>query len=399
MTASTSLLARVYGALHRRFLWLLVGAYVLAVVWSAGGHWFHRATLGQASLFGHPLRIDLSSLLLAALLFVAGTGLQVERLLGLVRNPLPLGLGLLGNLGVPLLFVLVLAAAARGCGLGVQSQALVAGLALIASVPVAASSAVWSHRAEGDLALSLGLVALSTCLSPLATPAVLALLGCVAAGDAVEGVRQLSGWQTGLFLAVFVMLPTLAGVAVRLLLGAGRVGRLKPGTGLLSLAALLLLNYGNTAAALPHLHGQAGWVFLTVTLAAVAALCALNFTAGWALARLSGADRGTERSLIFGLGMNAGGPGLVIASTALAHLPGAVLPVILYTLAQHLAAGAVDRWLQRHAPEPGPDLAPGTGRRRRRAACPTLVRGRLCADTVIRGPRAPRQATLLGPLW
>lgn len=344
MDERVTVLNRVSEALHRYFLWLLVGAYALAALFPGGGLWFRRATLGQAVLLGQSLELDLSRLLLATLLFTAGLGLQAERLRGLLRNPSLLGLGLLGNLTAPLLFVLVVAGGARCCGLAGEAQALVAGLALIASVPVAASSATWSQKAGGDLALSLGLVSFSTCLSPLVTPAVLALLGLVAPGEAVEGVRALAGWRTGLFLAVFVMLPTLAGAGTRLL-GAERVRRVRRVTGLLSLGSLLLLNYGNTAAALPRVWGQTGWAFPAVTLAAVLALCTFSFTAGWAIARLGGADRAAERALMFGLGMNAGGPGLVLASTALGGLPGAVLPVILYTLTQHLAAGVVDRWL------------------------------------------------------
>lgn len=60
-------------------------------------------------------------------------------------------------------------------------------------------------------------------------------------------------------------------------------------------------------------------------------------------ARLTGADAGGRAALMSGLGMN-NGTGLVLASTTLAALPRAVLPVIAYDLAQHLAAGLVDRW-------------------------------------------------------
>ena len=54
-------------------------------------------------------------------------------------------------------------------------------------MPVAGSSTAWSQNANGDLVLSLGLVVLSTCLSPLATPAVLEAVGWVASGGAGVG--------------------------------------------------------------------------------------------------------------------------------------------------------------------------------------------------------------------
>ena len=83
--------------------------------------------------------------------------------------------------------------------------------------------------------------------------------------------------------------------------------------------------------------------FLAVTLAIVVGLCVLAFAAGWAIARLLRADRDQRTSLMFGLGMNNNGTGLVLASMALADHPRVMLPIIFYNLVQHLVAGAVDR--------------------------------------------------------
>jgi hypothetical protein len=63
---------------------------------------------------------------------------------------------------------------------------------------------------------------------------------------------------------------------------------------------------------------------------------------------------------MFGLGMNNNGMGLVLASVALAHLPGVMLPALLYTLVQHVVAGVVTVLNRRLAVAPRPDLAPAT---------------------------------------
>lgn len=48
--------------------------------------------------------------------------------------------------------------------------------------------------------------------------------------------------------------------------------------------------------------------------------------------------------------MNNNGTGLVLAAAALPHLPGVLLPVIFYNLAQHVVAGIADRLADRGNP-------------------------------------------------
>ena len=60
------------------------------------------------------------------------------------------------------------------------------------------------------------------------------------------------------------------------------------------------------------------------------------------IARLLGVSRSDQIALMFGLGMNNNGTGLVLASMALADHPRVLLPIIFYNLVQHLVAGTVD---------------------------------------------------------
>jgi BASS family bile acid:Na+ symporter len=62
------------------------------------------------------------------------------------------------------------------------------------------------------------------------------------------------------------------------------------------------------------------------------------------------ANPSQQISLMFGLGMNNNGTGLVLVSMALAQYPRVMLPVIFYNLIQHLVAGFVDSvWCRKAA--------------------------------------------------
>ena len=140
-----------------------------------------------------------------------------------------------------------------------------------------------------------------------------------------------------------------------------------------------MLNYSNASVSLPWTVADPDWDFLVLTLAMVVGLCVVAFGSGWSLARLLRADAAQRTSLMFGLGMNNNGTGLVLASVALADHPRALLPIIFYNLVQHLVAGGVDAFITRtSSPSPiesAPDECQGNLRISTR-----LVSGR-CAST------------------
>jgi BASS family bile acid:Na+ symporter len=86
----------------------------------------------------------------------------------------------------------------------------------------------------------------------------------------------------------------------------------------------------------------------------VLALCISAFSSGYLLANVSRVSDSERVSLMFGLGMNNNGAGLVLASVALADHPQVMLPVIFYNLAQHLIASIVDLMLFKSRPPATP---------------------------------------------
>src|SRR5262249_2458120 len=155
----------------------------VAAAWPGPGLWLRDLACGGVSL---PV------VLLAVLLFNAGLGVRSSQLRQLARAPLVLLGGLAANLAVPLLFLFVLAPVLRLWHTPDEVQSVVVGLALVGAMPVAGSSTAWSQNANGNVAVSLGLVLLSTLASPLTTPVALRSVGWLATGEYAEGLRRLA---------------------------------------------------------------------------------------------------------------------------------------------------------------------------------------------------------------
>jgi BASS family bile acid:Na+ symporter len=330
-------IASISRFVQRRFIWLLIGSYLLAGVAPAAGLWVRSAVWSGVSL---PM------LMLGFLLFNAGLGVDLAALDHIRREPRGLACGLAANLLIPIAFTWLVMHTMRLWHNPDEVQNILVGLALVASMPIAGSSTAWSQNAGGNVALSLALVLGSTFLSPLTTPLALHSVGLMTTGDYSEDLHELAGATTGWFLAVSVIIPVAAGLAIRRLLDARRRGEARPGTSprlkLANSLVLLILNYSNAAVSLPESVANPDADLLVVVLAVTLALCAVNFFSGWAMARLMSAGRSDTIALMFGLGMNNNGTGLVLASMALADHPRVLLPIIFYNLVQHLVAGCVD---------------------------------------------------------
>ena len=329
--------------LHHHFLWFLVGAYALASFAPAAGLNIRALSLGHVTGFAGVSSVTVPSMLLAILLLNAGLGFRADRLGKIVRSPGVLIGGLAANLFVPVLFILAMSLTLRFWHNHAEVQSILVGLALIASMPVAGSSTAWAQNANGDMVLSLGLVVLSTCLSPITTPAILRVVGWAASGEYAASFSALASQKTSMFLLAFVMTPSLLGILLRTRCSDSFLARIKPGMKLTNMLIVLVLCYSNAAVALPQTVAEPDWDFLACMLGVVLVMCVLGFGAGWGVARAFRADKAREASLVFGLGMTNNGTGLVIAASALAHLPATVLPVIFFNLVQHIVAAIADR--------------------------------------------------------
>lgn len=343
---------------HHQLLWLLTLSYLLAALVPGPGLWLRSVHLASFTDTGLP-HVSLPAALLGFLLFNAGLGTQANQLRRLIGRPSLLGVGVLGTILLPVVFILATATTMRLWHNPREVQEILVGLALIASMPVAGSATAWTQNSDGDLALSVGLVVLSTCLSPVTTPLVLHAVGWMADGDYATALHELAGGGVGSFLGLYVLAPSLGGIAVRAALREKRLSTIRPSLKLAASIVLLTLCYANAAVALPRVIQEPDWDYLTVMLAIVVAMCCAGFAAGALIGVLARTDRARKASLMFGLGMTNNGTGLVIAAGALKHIPAVMLPIIFYNLVQHVIAGSVDRfWLGGTPDSPPPESEP-----------------------------------------
>ncbi len=338
-----SLVDSITHFIHRHFLLFLISAYVLAAFLPELGLWLRHLHLGRVSLGTEKVDITLSLVMLSFLLFNAGLGIRAKQLVGLWSHPTVIGLGFLANIIVPIVLVCGLRQAMGLWHSSDEVQSLLVGLALIVAMPIAGSSTAWSQNANGNLGLSLGLIFLSTMLSPFTGPIVLKLFSGITSGDYSEDLAEIATQGTNTFLLISVVLPSLLGIILHFVLKDKRVNALRSHLKLSNFVVLLLLNYSNASVSLPHVVRFPDWDFLALIVTVTVALCVVAFGAGWALARWLKVDKADMASLMFGLGMNNNGTGLVLASQTLADHPNVFLPLIFYTLAQQIVAALVDR--------------------------------------------------------
>lgn len=331
--------------LHARLLWLLLAVYIMAALFPGPALALRAISVASGAGAALSVPLTLPALLLAVLLFNAGFGARIPALRHLGQSSLVLGAGTLVNLAAPVLAILAASLLLRLWDNRAGAQNVITGMVLIASMPIAGSSTAWAQNAEGDLTVSLGLVWLSTALSPLTTPLLLHAGSCITAGDWSYRLSQLAAQGTGQFLLLFVLVPSLVGMLLRAIAREGAVRQFQPAVKIANTIVLLLLCYLNAAVSLPHLVAHPDAELLAMVLAVTVWLCLVMFGAGWFLACVLRLERARQAPLVFGLGMNNNGTGLVVAATAMQGYPLVLLPILLYNLLQHLAAGLVDRLL------------------------------------------------------
>lgn len=335
-----------YRFIHHNFLAILSTFYLLAAFVPAPGLWLRSVAVGELHPPGsETIRVSLSMTMLAFLLFNAGLGMSTSDLGKTLKRPGITLCGLLANFAVPVILIIALKGLLSAWHNSDELQNLLVGLALIISMPIAGSSTAWSQNANGNLTLSLALVILSTMASPMTTPFILNLFGSITLGDYSSDLKELGTGGTNMFMLVTVVIPSTLGISTHFLLGERGIARYKTFLKLANYFVLLLLNYSNASIALPQAFAKPDWDFLFFIFATTAALCLVGFGSGYLIAKWLKADKSDQASLMFGLGMNNNGTGLVLAASTLSDHPAVFLPMIFYTLVQQLIAAFVENRL------------------------------------------------------
>jgi bile acid:Na+ symporter, BASS family len=327
--------------IHHHLLWFLLSAYALATIFPTAGLWIRNITFGDVSIVQTQIHVSLLLLLLATLMFNAGLGVKTSHLKSLAQKTRVLFAGLTANLVIPMIYIFGVTLVMRLWYEPDEAQHILVGLALVAAMPIAGASTAWAQNSNGNLALSLGLVLSSTVLSPIITPVALQVFGEMASEEYETVLQALAAYGSGAFLGLWIVLPSVLGLGVRFAVPEARLTAVLPFIKLINSIVLLLLNYSNGSVSLPQAIADRDVDFLAVTLGITTGLCITAFASGYGLSRLFKVDEADRVSLMYGLGMNNNGTGLVLASLALASYPRVMVPIIFYNLVQHLVAGSV----------------------------------------------------------
>lgn len=330
-------------AIRRNLIWFLLLAYGMAAFLPAPGNSLRNWQAGELPFSGDPL--NFTHLLLGILLFCVGASIRLGAAGSLAAARKSVLAGLVGSWLVPMSGLALLAVSCAPFLSDSVWGAFLIGAAVVVAMPPANSASVWSEMSAGPTACTVAVIVLGTLLCPLMTPVI---LGLVASASAPVGLTAAEMSGSLEVLTAFVVLPASAGVAMRLLFESMRPDRVHTALATVratSLITLLVLNYANAAVALPRLLTHQ---FVADTLAAAILsflLCAAVFLVGHGASRMAAAPTsGARLSFVYVVGMKNTGAALVLATSALALHPQAVLIPVFYTIAQHLAAALTDRY-------------------------------------------------------
>ncbi len=326
--------------IQRYLLPLIALAYLLSAIQPELGIWLRTHQLlgyGKSPLG----EITSVHLLLAGLLLNTGLAVPLKELIWLGRHPKMVLLGLSIRLtACGLIMLLLLAGGSLLTGL--FWNAMLLGLILVMVMPVANSSAGWSHHSDANVGLSISLILVSVILSPLLVPGLLQLAGNLTQENASISYSSLAESYAGSFVMLWVILPAIAGIICRAAFLQDRYFRYKAVIKAATCLCLLLLNYANGAVSLPQIfHHGAGFVVGVAALCTIL-LCISLFLAAWMVSRLCRLSQRDQLAVMYSTAMSNTGVALVLATSVLPHHTTTHITIIFYTLIQHIIAGIVD---------------------------------------------------------
>ena len=258
--------------------------------------------------------------ILSILMFDLGLTLRLDDFRLLAKRPLPVIVGLLGQLVVLPLIAYGLAVAFH------LSPLFFVGMVLIACCPGGSSSNVFSMLAGGDVALSVTLTALSSLITLVTVPLILAWAVATSGAEAA-GVVHLPVGNLLVQNIVLMAVPIVLGVAVkRWWPGAAVVMARVLGKiafpALMLLAGIFFVQHKDT---ILDNFGQLGSCVLALILLAIAVASLLS-----RVTRLTGKVR---RTIVIEVGMQNAAQAIAVASSPfIFDNPVIAIPAIIYAL-------------------------------------------------------------------
>lgn len=328
--------------LRRRLGWASCAAYAAAAVLPAPGLWLrhiHGLTVGADLRVG----VNTTQILLASVLFTAALRSCPNALARMLRSPRILLVGLGLHLTAPLLIIPGIALALRCSPDADGGSGMTAAMILTVAMPVAAGATVWSGGGRGDEPTILGLVIVSTLISPLTVPATVGALTPLLSTEYAHTLSAAARGAGSGFALTGVLLPCAVGIACRLVLPGSVTRAVLPTAALGAVLASLALTYVNASGAIGQFLTHPRPLLLAAGACTAAAVCGLSFAWGRLAVHALRLETRAGTSVTLACGMSNSSAGAVLITTAMPDRPQLLLPVLAYSLLQKLAANRVMR--------------------------------------------------------
>ena len=269
------------------------------------------------------LKTSLINPLLGVIMFGMGLTLKLEDFRVVFSRPRDVLVGCLAQFTVMPLLAYLLARVFR------LEPALAIGVILVGCCPGGTASNVITYLAKGDLALSVGMTAVSTLLAPVLTPLLVWLL----AGETVD-VDVI-----GMLLSILwvVILPIVLGLLVKRVWPrtTEKAAGYLPALSSLAICVIVLI----VIAANAHKLLDGGWVILLVIV--LHNVCGL--AAGYLIGSMLHLSPAKRRAISVEVGMQNSGLASSLATLHFAAYPLATIPGALFSVWHNISGAVVAR--------------------------------------------------------
>ncbi len=266
--------------------------------------------------------------LLGIIMFGMGLTLKTEDFRVVFSRPRDVLVGCLAQFTVMPLLAFALTRVFR------LEEALAIGVILVGCCPGGTASNVITFLARGDLALSVGMTAMSTLLAPVLTPLLVWLL----AGEMVDVD------VAGMLLSILwvVILPIALGLVVKRIWPrtTERAAGYLPALSSLAICLIVLI----VIAANAHKLLSGGWIVLLVVV--LHNICGL--AAGYLIGLLLHLSPAKRRAVSIEVGMQNSGLASSLATLHFAAYPLATIPGALFSVWHNISGAIVARLYSRH---------------------------------------------------
>lgn len=261
--------------------------------------------------------------ILAVLMFSIGLSLKSDDFKKMARQPLPIAIGMFGQILLLPVLALTIATILR------LPAEFAVGLVLISCCPGGSSSNIFSKLSGGDVALSVSLTALSSIITMFTLPFFMAMaMGLLS--DTVTEIHLPVGAMFGQNV-ILMLVPILLGAILRKTapVTAGKVDNMLSRVAfpaLILLASIFFIQHYETFA---H-NFQSLW--LSVTL-----LLILSMTIGGMLSKMFGLQQRVRRTLVIEIGMQNAAQAIAVATSPFVLANDIIaVPAIVYSLMMNI---------------------------------------------------------------